>query len=169
MFLTDNNISGFSRFGFEIQQNSAGTFQDVHIDRNVVDISSTGNSAGNEVFSFVVGDSSLCNSVWGNMVTGVTGYNQLFLELGSYNTSVENNTVTDIDWAISFSTTTGSEVENNTFLSLGKAAFSDDGGFNNTQWIGLNTIDGASQSGWSGDPNTAAKPAVCSPSAAFKL
>jgi PEP-CTERM motif len=163
LFITDNKFSGFSRFGVELQQNGAGHFQGVHLDRNVVNITGRGNLAGNGVFSFVVGASSLGNTVWGNTVTGVRGYNQSFLELGSNDTSVEHNSITQIDWGISFSSTRGSEVENNTFTDIGHA-FGPDGGYNDTQWIGVNEVNGVSQVGWPGVPNTTAKPQVFSPS-----
>ena len=163
IFITDNNISGFNRFGVELQQNSAGYFQNVHIDRNVVNISAHGNPVGNEVFSLVSGPSPLGNTVWGNTVTGVRGDNQVFLELSANNTSVEQNSVSQMDWGISFSSTLGSEVENNTFTNVG-AAFGPDGGYNDTQWVGVNQVNGVSQTGWSGVPNATAKPAVWSPS-----
>jgi hypothetical protein len=165
LFVTDNNLSGFNRIGVELQQNSAGYFQNVHLDRNVVKISARGNSAGNMVFSFVAGPSSVGNTVWGNTVTGVRGNNQAFLELGSNNTSVEHNSVSQIDWGVSFSSARGSEVENNTFTNDGPA-FSKGGAYNDSQWVGVNTINGVSQTGWSGVPNATAKPVVWSQSAA---
>jgi parallel beta-helix repeat protein len=163
IFITDNKISGFNRFGVELQKNSAGYFQDVHIDRNVVNISARGNPAGNEVFSLVSGPSPLGNTVWGNTVTGVRGDNQVFLELSANNTSVEHNSVSQMDWGISFSSTLGSEVEDNTFTNVG-AAFGRDGGYNDTQWVGVNEVNGVSEVGWPGVPNTTAKPKVFSAS-----
>jgi parallel beta-helix repeat protein len=163
IFITDNKISGFNRFGVELQKNSAGYFQNVYIDRNVVNISAHGNPVGNEVFSLVSGPSPLGNTVWGNTVTGVRGDNQVFLELSANNTSVEQNSISHMDWGISFSSTRGSEVENNTFTNDGPA-FSPDGGYNDTQWIGVNAVNGVSQVGWPGVPNTTAKPGVFSPS-----
>ena len=163
IFVTDNTISGFSRFGVEIQNNSAGYFQNVHIDRNVVNISARGNPVGNEVFSLVSGPSPLGNTVWGNTVTGVRKDNQVFLELNANNTSVEHNSVNQIDWGLSFAPEPGSEVENNTFTNVG-TAFSRDGGWNDTQWVGVNEVNGVSEVGWPGVPNTTAKPEVFSAS-----
>jgi hypothetical protein len=163
IFVTDNNISGFSRFGVELQTNSAGYFQNVHLDRNVVNITAGGGSVGNEVFSLVAGPSSVGNTVGGNKITGVRGDNQVFLELGTNNTSVENNSVTQIDHPIAFSSASGSEIESNTFTNDGQA-FSRDGGYNDTQWVGVNTVNGVSQTGWSGVPNTTSKPVVWSAS-----
>src|SRR5262249_37608090 len=152
------------RFGVELQRNSAGYFQDVHLDRNVVNYTVHNNPAGNIAFSFVVGPSILGNTVWGNTVTGVRGYNESFLELASTNTSVEHNSISHMDWGIPFgSPVRGSEVENNTFTDEGHP-FSWDGLHDDTQWVGVNEVNGVSQVGWPGVPNTTAKPQVFSPS-----
>jgi hypothetical protein len=174
LFFTDNNLSHFSRMGFEIQTNSSGfAFQDVHIDRNVIANTGTGNSAGNIAISFVSGASVLCNTVWGNVISGISGNAEWGLELGTNNTSVEYNSTTNIDAPMFFSAASGSEVENNTLTNWHAGApyynyaYNEDGGFNDTQWIGMNDLNGSSVTGWTGEPGASVKPTVCSPSAAF--
>jgi hypothetical protein len=44
-------------------------------------------------------------------------------------------------------------------------AFNQDGGYDNTEWVGMNTLNVVATNGWLGHPNAGAQPAVCAPSA----
>jgi ribosomal protein L30E len=61
-----------------------------------------------------------------------------------------------------FSHAAGAAVLNNTFTNV-QTPFSEDGGYDGTQWIGSNTVDGVTQNGWSGHGAQGAEPALYSP------
>lgn len=163
-----NTFSGFNRIGIEIQSQS-GYLQDIHVDWNTITITDTSgaNGANNIAISFVPHgvSSGACNTVWGNNVTGVSGGRQWFLELHAFNTSVEANTETNLTYPIVIADAVGSKIENNTFVGVNPPPpYSPNGAaYTNTQWVGVNTINGASVTGWTGVPNTGSKPASCTP------
>ena len=163
IFVTDNNLSDFSRMGVELQDNSATNvgFGGVHADRNTVSMTHTGNN--NFAFSIVTQAAQICNTIWGNTITGIPGALQWGVEIGingPANTSVEQNTISGVDAPFQISDAVQVAIQNNTIANFGNDppfnnyAFSQDGGYNNSQWIGNNTINGVLTSGWIGHLNS---------------
>ncbi len=142
LVVSDNIIDGISRMGIE-----TGFFSptyDVHIDRNVL----TNSSSTEPMLSFVGRvDSGTCS---GNRIDGV----HWALEFGNGSRSIfavtsRDNVVTNSEWAFSLSHSPGIVVESNVITNC-RNPFSEDGGYDNTEWIGVNTINGVQRSGWVG-------------------
>lgn len=185
LFITDNNVSGFSRMGFELTVDTRrGAWGGTHIDRNVIGPYSDGSAfGGNNIgVSFVTGTRGTvnkCSTVWGNTVNGTSGFAQWGFELGSLgpaSTSVEHNTMTNVDAPMFISKAVGTEIENNTITNWGNdppffnCVYNQDGGYNGTEWIGTNTLNGSNITGNDGCYAHApygTRPPVCSPSAPF--
>lgn len=161
LVVSNNDISGMKFMGIETAFSSA--VSNVHIDYNNI------SNIGDTSISFVEGVSGgevTSGTVWGNHIDGANSGGVL-LELGNFggsafNVTVSQNVLSNHDWGMNFSHTAGMAVLNNTFNNV-DAPFSDDGGYDQTEWIGTNTIDGAQQTGWD-NHNYGTEPTLFSPS-----
>ncbi len=162
LVVSNNTITGMKYIGIETAFDS--TVSNVHIDYNKI------SNIGDMSISFVegaVGGKVMSGTVWGNQIdashSGGTP-----IELGNYkgpfNVTVSQNVVSNHEWGMMFSHTAGMAVFGNTFKNV-QNPFSDDGGYDKTEWIGTNTINGAQQTGWPGH-KYGAQPATYSPSPA---
>jgi hypothetical protein len=184
LFMTDNSIYGFSRMGFELTVDStAGGWGGTHIDRNIIGpfgSLTTGDSPFAISFvANVAGGVNTCGTVWGNTIKGTSGNAQWGLEIGTpgpVGVSVEYNTMTNVDAPMFISLANGTEIENNLMTNFGNdppwnnGAFNQDGGYNGTEWIGTNTINGSQitgDGGYLGHGPYGTKPPVCAPSNPF--
>jgi hypothetical protein len=175
LYITDNIMSGFIRMGAEIQDNSGSGsgFGGVHVDRNSIEQSS--NAGDNMAISLVPGAANSCNTVWGNTLTTTTpDTGQWGIEigvLGPASTDIEQNTITDVGAPFFIAPAVATAIQNNTLTnwgnSFGDGPFNEDGGYNNTQWVGINTLNGTQTAGWAGHANKGFQPAACSPSTSF--
>jgi len=182
--MTDNNLSDFARMGFELTVDSAvGGWGGTHIDRNIIGPFSYISPAGSLfAISFVAnasGGVNTCSTVWGNTINGTSGNAQWGLEIGNpgpVGVSVEHNTMTNVDAPMYISSAIGTEIENNIMTNFGNdppydsGAFNQDGGYDGTEWIGTNTINGSQitgDGGYLGHGPYGTKPPVCSPSKRF--
>jgi len=148
LYITDNTFLGYQRFGVELQNNegSSQTWSNIHVDRNVFD---TPSSAEYGALSFVTGGGT-GNTIYGNTFNSSGGH--VAIELGSANTTVENNKITGSSWPISISAASDSAILGNIISGAGNPAYSKDGGFSTSAvpWIGTNTISGSSITGADG-------------------
>jgi hypothetical protein len=161
----------------------AGTFGAAHIDRNVIGPYSNGSQWGgsNMGVSLVMnrsGTQTSCSTIYGNTFNGTSGYAQWGIEVsspGPAGVSVEQNTMTNVDAPITIGQAVGTEIENNTLTNWGNdsfhsCAYNKDGGYNATEWIGTNTLNGSQVTGDYGCLGHGAygqKPAVCTPSTPY--
>jgi hypothetical protein len=170
-FITDNTLGMPQRMGMEMQDNNTPTVGvfDVHVDRNDITTWNHGPAFSNNIgLSFVpFGPGGACNTIYGNTFHGTSGVGGWAIELVASNTYVSNNTMTNVDYGFFFAQDSGSLVELNTMTGSPLNPFNKDGGWDNTQWVGTNTLNGVSTDGWSGQPNSGSKPTTCSPSPAF--
>lgn len=162
LVVSNNVITGMKYIGIETAFDS--TVSNVHIDYNKI------SNIGDMSISFVegeVGGKVLSGTVWGNKIDGANSGGTP-VELGNYkgpfNVTVSQNVISNHEWGMMFSHTAGMTVFNNTFTNV-KNPFSDDGGYDKTEWIGTNTVNGAKQVGWPGH-KYGAEPATYSPSTA---
>lgn len=162
LVVSNNTITGMKDIGIETAFDS--DVSNVHIDYNKI------SNIGDMSISFVegsVGGGAISGTVWGNQIdashSGGTP-----VELGNYNgpfnVTVSQNVISGNQWGMMFSHTDGMAVLNNTFTNV-QYPFSDDGGYDRTEWIGTNSINGVSKTGWSGH-TYGAEPTTYSPSAA---
>lgn len=176
IFVTDNYMRGFSRMGVELQNASSYSvgFGDVHVDRNTFEAFGSYTMAT----SFVTGALNICNTFWGNTIYGTRGAAQWGLEIGIDGTatfSIEQNRMTNVDGPFFISGAPGGEIENNTITnfggSYGDTAFNKDGGFNGTEWIGTNELNGVLVTGDDGGlrnrPYGAQPTPLCTPSPVY--
>jgi hypothetical protein len=109
----------------------------------------------------------MSGTVWGNQIDGAhSGGTPIELgnHAGPFNVTVAQNVVSNHEWGMMFSHTAGMTVLNNKFTNVDNP-FSDDGGYDKTEWIGTNTVDGVKQVGWPGH-RYGAEPTTFSPSTA---
>jgi hypothetical protein len=166
-FVTDNTISEFVRIGIELQVDTAGSgLGDVNIDYNV--ISNFATSILPIAISFIPGTGNTGDTVWGNTITGTPGAGEWGVEFGGP-TDVEHNTMDGVDAPFVISAATGATIQNNALSNFGmnppynSYAFNVDGGFNDGQWVGVNTLNGIATAGWIGYPNQGPQPPSTSP------
>jgi hypothetical protein len=159
--------------GIELQSNAGGV-GGVHIDRNVIDLT---NSPTNVIaISDVTKPAgSSCSTIWGNNIIGIFASGQWGIELdvaGPASMDIQQNVTNNVNAPFFFANATSAGVQNNTASNFNGGgwnnyAYNQDGGYNNTQWIGTNTLNGASVTGWTGHPNSGSQPAACAPSPVF--
>jgi parallel beta-helix repeat protein len=161
LVISDNVITGMKTMAIETAFSS--TISNVHIDRNTI------NNIGSISISFVEGESGgnfQSGTVWGNHIDG-TNSGSVLLELGNYigpdHITVSHNVLSNAEWGMMFSHAAGAAVLDNTFTNV-QNPFSDDGGYDATEWIGANTINGAQKTGWSAHGAYGNEPTVYSPS-----
>jgi parallel beta-helix repeat protein len=161
LVISGNVITGMARMGIETAFSS--TLSNIHIDYNTI------SNIGDMSISFVEGQTGgnfLSGTVWGNHIDGANSGGTL-VELGNYggpaNITVAQNVLSNHEWGMMFSHTSGMAVLDNTFINV-QNPFSDDGGYDGTEWIGANTVDGVSQSGWSYHGPYGTQPTLYSPS-----
>jgi hypothetical protein len=166
-FVTDNTISDFFRIGIELQANTAGSgLGDINVDDNVV--SNFATSILPIAISFDPGVGTIGNTIWGNTITGTPGSFQWGVEFGGP-TDVEFNTMDGVDAPFFISAATGATIQNNILSNFGmdppynNYAFNLDDGFNDGQWVGVNTLNGIATAGWIGYPNQGPQPPSTSP------
>lgn len=171
LVVSNNVITGMKYIGIETAFDSS--VSNVHIDYNKI------SNIGDMSISFVEGETGgkvLSGTVKGNQIDGANSGGTL-VELGNYkgpfNVTVSDNVLSNHEWGMMFSHTAGMAVLNNKFVNV-ENPFSDDGGYDGTEWIGTNTVDGVKQAGWPGNtygpqptlyssPNTANYAAVNAP------
>jgi len=165
IFFTDNIIKNFGRFG--IESNISSTLTNAHADRN--QISNTYCEAVSWVGEFQSG------TVSGNIIgpmpsTGQYGCNPSGVEMGnnstnaSYNITSQYNLISSATVGHTIGDAPGVAILGNTYTSV-TAPFSTDYGFNGTQWIGLNTINGVPVNGWVGQTQySSTQPTLFQPS-----
>jgi hypothetical protein len=175
IYITDNKFSNFYRMGIEIVTNStsAQAWNNAHIDRNTFSdwLGVQQINSDHIAISFAAPSApSTHNTVWGNIFNGTSGYGQWGIEIGTRNTSIEQNTMTNVDFPVVISDGTGSEIENNSFTNYSTqynvGPFGKDGGYYGTEWIGTNLWNGTSVTGWPGH-SYGTQPPVNQPSMAF--
>jgi len=161
LVVSNNVITGMKYIGIETAFDS--TVSGVHIDYNKI------SNIGDMSISFVegeVGGKVMSGTVTGNQINGANSGGTP-VELGNYagpfNVTVSKNVISNHEWGMMFSHTKGMAVLNNTFVNV-KHPFSDDGGYDGTEWIGVNTVNGVKQTGWAGH-TYGAEPATFAPSA----
>jgi hypothetical protein len=169
-FVTDNNLSNFSRFGIE----TSAPVGDFHIDRNTITPPST--NTNSIAISAVGWGAAICGTVWGNTINGNPSSGaspQWGIETqsqGPATTSLENNVINNVAAPFFISIGNGIEISNNTITNFGQDspynnyAYTEDGGYSGTEWIGTNTLNSTSVAGWTGH-TYGAKPTACAPSA----
>jgi hypothetical protein len=163
LVVSNNTITGMKFIGIETGFDS--TVSNVHIDNNKI------SNIGDMSISFVAGPSSggrvLSGTVWGNQIDGAHSGGTL-VELGdhaaAFNVTVSQNVLSNHEWGMMFAHTAGTAVLNNTFTNV-QNPFSDDGGYDGTEWIGANTINGVTKTGWAGH-HYGTEPTTFSPSTA---
>jgi hypothetical protein len=158
LVVSNNVITGMKYIGIETAFDS--TVSNVHIDYNKI------SNIGDMSISFVEGETGgkvMSGTVKGNQIDGANSGGTL-VELGNYNgpfnVTVSDNVLSNHEWGMMFSHTAGMAVLNNKFVNV-ENPFSDDGGYDGTEWIGTNTVDGAKQVGWPGH-NYGPQPALYS-------
>ncbi len=160
LVISGNTITGMQAMAIETAFSS--TISNIHIDynniSNIKDIS----------LSFVEGPTGgnfESGTVWGNHIDG-TNSGSTLLELGNYvgpdNITVANNVLSNAQYGMMFSHAGGAAVLDNAFTNV-QTPFSEDGGYDGTEWIGGNTVDGVTQNGWSGHGAHGTEPALYSP------
>jgi len=131
--ISDNVIRNVSRMG--IETGHFGTsFANFHFDRNDIQ---TRNVLAMSIIGYY--DSE---TIWGNNLHG----NNWGIEVGNganqrVKITVSQNVLTDNNWGIGPSHCPGTVIEGNTMTRVG-APFIKDGGYDGTEWVGINTIDG---------------------------
>jgi hypothetical protein len=175
IYVTDNQFSGFSRMSIEIVTNSASVqaWNNAHIDGNIFSswLGIQQIDSDHIAISFAAPSApSTNNTVWGNTFNGTSGYGQWGIEIGTENTSIERNTMNNVDSPVVISDGTGTEVENNSFTNYSTqynpGPFGEDGGYYRTEWIGTNLWNGTPVTGWPGH-TYGAQPPVNLPSTTF--
>lgn len=161
IFVTDNTITEYARMAIEALFDVQGEY---HVDRNTISGQVVPSASGGGIAVSIVNDngeggggSTQHGTIWGNNISGDT----VGIEVVSENMSVEDNVI-DTTTGFFIGTCAGSEIENNTITSSN--AFQEDGGYDGTEWIGTNTINGSSSTGWSGHGPYGTKPTVNTPS-----
>jgi hypothetical protein len=165
LVVSDNNITNYSRMG--IETGFSATVADIHIDRNVTNnthdmplsiIGDIGNNGG-----------SANSTIWGNMLLCGNCANAIF-EVGVQDTgkapfdvTVSGNSIYNTVWGMTISSSLGVAILNNTFSNITNGPFGEDGGWDGTEWIGTNTVNGSPQVGWPGH-TYGAEPPTYSPS-----
>jgi hypothetical protein len=152
--ISDNVITNMSRMG--IETGHFGTsFTNFHVDRNDVSVPDLALS--------IIGyyDSG---TVWGNTIHG----SHWAIEVGNggkqrTKLTVSQNVLTSDTWGIGPSHCPGTVIEDNTMTAVG-APFIKDGGYDGTEWIGVNTIGGKQVKGAFGK-TYGVKPPTYQPSA----
>jgi hypothetical protein len=141
LVLSDNTITGMSRMG--IETGFLGAVSNMHMDRNTLSgIATTAISwIGN------VGSGSTC---YGNVINNAP----VAIEYGNgfkapFKVWLAGNQINGGKWGFSISHCPGSVTEQNVFTKNANP-FSPDGGYDKTEWIGVNTINGKQVTGWSG-------------------
>jgi parallel beta-helix repeat protein len=158
LVISNNTITNMSRMGIETGFSS--TVSNVHIDYN--NISHTGDMAMSVVEGDVTGNFQ-SGTIIGNTIDG-PGYP--LLEIGNrngpFNMTVADNTLSNSEWGMSIGSVQGAAILHNTFNNV-QAPYSTDGGYDGTEWIGANTIDGKSVTGWSDHGSYGTEPTLYSP------
>ncbi len=164
MIVSDNTISNMMRMG--IETSPYGNFTNIHFDRN--DVSNTGSIA----LSLVgIMDSG---TIWGNTIHNLPSggnYASWGLEIGGdaphpFGMTVSQNKFNGMmQWGMGIAHAPGLAILNNTFTGV-TTPYSTDGGYDSTEWIGTNTINGSSSTGWAGH-TYGAQPTLYSPSAPY--
>lgn len=161
--ISGNFFHNYLRMGMEIQVDTSLTsyWYNVHIDWNIFEHyfgSTDGSMYG---ISFVSGDQTGVglggNTIWGNQFIGTQGQNAIGIESGNPNTTIANNTFTNLDYPFSISGPINCPIFNNTMTgyntALDGAPYHQDGGYNGSEWIGTNTLNGSPVAGWPGTSN----------------
>jgi hypothetical protein len=192
----DNIFNGCTRFCFETQnQDTTGaSLLGSHFDRNIftnfdtaaygaLSVTGAGFPAG-----VTASSSNPGSTIWGNTIihsavpcsrTGSTG--PVGIEIALLYTTAENNIVQNTCYLMQVGGCTGCAILNNTItVASGDNAFAADGGYNETEWVGTNTIIGSSTNSVTGCPGSGspgycnfgfnsygAEPTVWSPSTAY--
>jgi hypothetical protein len=126
------------------------------------------------------------STIWGNTLTLPSSNDNCIwgIEVGWTGTSVEHNTMAYVGVAMAIGGMPGTEIENNAFTLLtsgsnqpgcagGGCAFIQDGGYNGSEWVGTNAINGANMTGCVapfcalGHGAYGSQPTVSTPSAAY--
>jgi hypothetical protein len=175
IYVTDNTFSDWARMATELGPDGPNQpWNDVHIDGNTfgpwgqsIDDAHIGYAVS--LVNFPTGGRN--NTIWGNTFSGTSGYAQVGIEIGQMNTSIEQNTMTNVDFPVIIASVPGTEIENNSFSSFSGrytgTPFGYDGGYNGTEWIGTNLWNGTPVTGWPGH-TYGTQPLVNQPSTPFQ-
>jgi hypothetical protein len=199
LYITDNSFSGCQRWCVEtqIQVTTSFAVSDLHIDRNTFTAfqGPNGQCGDGDHYTGAIsaaGPASTSaqwatkSTIWGNTFTAPSTNNNCIwgIEVGWTGTSVEYNTLSYVGAAMAIAGMPGTEVENNTMILLtsgshspncggGGCAFIPDGGYNGTEWVGVNTINGTAVTGCVapfcalGHGPYGTRPSVTTPSTAY--
>jgi hypothetical protein len=168
LYFTDNIINGCNRFCIELAGQPGTTAGGEHFDRNTFsnfDGGATGGTActpsgGNATAALsavVPGTTAPTNTIWGNhLIVPASDKSCVWgVETAAGYTSIQYNEMDYVGQAFVIGTSSGTGIQNNTILlnttgmpSVGYlpggagTAEAQDGGYNATEWVGSNTING---------------------------
>jgi hypothetical protein len=154
--ISDNIIRNVTRMGIETGHFCSPLCTDFHFDRNDV---STKNVLALSIIGYYAS-----GTIWGNNLHD----NNWAIEGGNgggqpTKLTISQNILTRDNWGIGPSHCPGTVIEGNTMTWV-KQPFIKDGGYDGTEWVGLNTINGAQVNGAFGR-TYGAKPQTYQPSA----
>jgi hypothetical protein len=96
------------------------------------------------------------STIWGNMLLCGNCLNAIF-EVGvqdtgkaPYDVTVSGNSIYNTVWGMTISSSLGIAILNNTFSNITNGPFGEDGGYDGTEWIGWNTVNGQQVQGCDG-------------------
>jgi hypothetical protein len=164
LVISDNEIVDSTRFAIETVH--AANHTNVHFDRNLI-------HGSGSIGMSIIGDAYLSGTIWGNEIhsRGILVGGTMVgggIELGhgpiTNITCANNYCHNNAGAGLQIARGPGSVYENNTLNANGHGPFQEDGGYDHTEWVGVNSIDGATVTGWPGK-TYGTKPAVFAPSA----
>ena len=184
VYITDNTLAGYTRFGIEWCCDS-GLIENFHVDRNTIEITYPTVLGDNNRWSWGI-SVTVCNppaicrtnsTIWGNTVTavyaGAPTSGTTTIELGSPNMTVQQNVATNMNSFLSTNLDGActSAIENNTASNF-TFSFSGDPTWDQSAWFGVNTFNGTQYTGLNAPGSTitascSVKPTVYTPSPPF--
>jgi hypothetical protein len=151
--VTGCTASGMNRIAIEIQGKNGG-FASVKVDGNTCSSAPNGQHAQISVVDNPnqrTPRTYIRNNTFSNTSICIEVNNKNSLVTGNRMTDA-NSSASNLGIGIYIANTPNSVYENNTFTRV-KDEFKADGGYSGKHWIGNNTIDGVTVSGWAGHPN----------------
>ena len=162
--IASNTFKGVERMAIEVQQDEQGAkvgipdaagINGLYVDYNSIDNSQYPNGALLQPMISLVGGTydGEKTSVQHNTITNA----YWAIETDNRDMTVEHNTMSKVTWGIGISHTPNSSYQNNIFTNVDHP-FSENGGYIGDQWVGVNTVNGQSVTGWAGHANSSATP-----------
>jgi hypothetical protein len=176
-YVTDNLFNNWTRDAVEVSGTNS-TITDWHFDRNAFIKDFSVQPIVYQQLAVYAGTLQNSNStIWGNSFT-VNGANQQgggvtdwAIEVWMPNISIEENITFNVLMGVVPSHCPGCEIENNSFNNYSTywgGPFSQDGGYDHTEWIGWNVLNGTWVQGWpGGTTDYGPRPPVYQPSPPF--